>query len=325
MDSRLTDLLSSGEFVSGQRIADTLGVSRNAVWKYIEKIRREGYEVEAVTGKGYRIKDKQDAFGENSLREALNTEYIGKEILFFKEIDSTNDEIKRRADKGGKEGLLAVADVQSKGKGRRGRSWDNPGGVNVAMSILLRPSFSPNTAPMLTLLMALACAEGIRQETGLEALIKWPNDIVISGKKCVGILTEMTAEPDYIKEVIIGTGINVNNTGFVEEISKTATSLFLESGSKQSRTKVTAGILNVFEELYDRFKVNGNLEEFVERYNRICVNVGKRVCVMDPKGTYEADASGINDAGELMVRRDDGQELCVYAGEVSVRGIYGYV
>ena len=325
MKHELIDLLKDNEFVSGQQIANTLGVSRNAVWKAIEKIRREGYEIEAVTGKGYHLKSGEDAFGENSLRSALKTKWLGKDLLFFDEIDSTNDEIKRRSDEGAKEGLLAVADIQNKGKGRRGRSWETPKGVNIAMSFLLKPDFSPDTAPMLTLIMALAAAEGIRKLTGLQALIKWPNDIVINGKKCVGILTEMTAEPDYIHEVIIGTGINVNNTEFPEEIKDTATSLYLESGNKWSRSETAAGMINAFEGFYEIFKKSGTLKELKDKYNSICVNAGKRVCVIDPKGSYEADAKGINDRGELLVVTDDGKEAAVYAGEVSVRGIYGYV
>jgi len=324
MDEGLTELLSRGGFVSGQQIADALGVSRNAVWKAVERIRREGYEIEAVTGKGYRLSGRRDAFGENAVKEGIKTEYLGHEVIFFDRIDSTNDEIKRRADRGAKEGLLAVADVQDKGKGRRGRSWANPPGVNIAMSLLLRPDLSPNTAPMLTLVMAMACAEGIKKVTDLDALIKWPNDIVINGRKCVGILTEMTAEPDYIKDVIIGVGINVNNTDFPGEIEKTATSLYLESGKKQPRAQIASQIINSFEVLYDRFKEQGTLESLSDRYNSMCVNVGRRVCVMDPKGAYEADALGINDRGELRVRDDSGSESLVYAGEVSVRGIYGY-
>ena len=266
----------------------------------------------------------RDVFGKDAVLSALKTEYLGKETVFFDEIDSTNTEVKRRADKGAGEGLLIIADVQNKGKGRRGRSWENPGGVNIAMSLLLKPGFSPDTAPMLTIVMALSCAEGIKKVTGLSPYIKWPNDIVLSGKKCVGILTEMTAQNGKIEYVIIGTGINVNNTGFSGELGNKATSLFLETGNKQSRALITAEIINSFEKYYDIFRKTGSLSELSGKYNDICVNSGKRVCVLDPKGAYEADALGINDRGELIVRTDDGRELNVYAGEVSVRGVYGY-
>lgn len=324
-DGLLELLTGRNDYVSGQEIADTLGISRNAVWKSVEKIRKEGYDVEAVTGRGYRIVDSDSAFGENSIKNALKTKWLGKPTVFFDEIDSTNDEVKRRADKGAAEGLLVVADSQTKGKGRRGRQWQTPHGSNIAMSFLLKPKFNPDTAPMLTLIMAMASAEGISAVTGIETGIKWPNDIVINGKKAVGILTEMTAEPDYIHDVIIGTGINVNTKEFPEEIRNTATSLFLETGKSWSRSQITAAVMNSFEKFYERFLPSGDLADLSDDYNSICVNSGKRVCVLDPKGSYEACADGINRRGELIVRKDDGETVNVYAGEVSVRGIYGYV
>ncbi len=324
MNRELLELLNQNEFVSGQQIADTLGVSRNAVWKAIERIRKEGYDIEAVTGMGYRIRSSRDTFGEISIRNGLKTNWLGKSLQFFEEIDSTNDEVKKKAEKGFEEGLVIVADRQVKGKGRRGRSWDTFGGMNIAMSFLIKPHFAPDTAPMLTIVMALAAQQGIEKVTGIRAGIKWPNDIVVGGKKCVGILTEMVAEPDYIHYVVIGTGINVNTEEFSDDIKDMATSLYLESGQKWSRSEVTAAIINEFESFYETFKKTGNLESLKDLYNSLCVNAGRRVCVMDPKGSFEGDAKGINEKGELIVTKDDGQELEVYAGEVSVRGIYGY-
>ncbi len=324
MNSNLLELLEKNSFVSGQQIADTLGVSRNAVWKAVEKIRREGYMIEAVTGKGYRLVNNEDTFGEVSIQSFLKTKWLGRDLIFFEETGSTNDEVKKRAEKDAKEGILIVADRQVKGKGRRGRSWDTFGGANIAMSCLLRPGFSPDIAPMLTIVMAVSAMQGIEEVTGISAGIKWPNDIVINGKKCVGILTEMSAEPDYIHYVVTGTGINVNTESFPDEIRDMATSLYLEGGKKYSRSKLTASIINAFEENYELFKKTGDLKEFKDLYNEHCVNSGKKVCVMDPKGNYEALAKGINDRGELLVMTDDKEEIAVYAGEVSVRGIYGY-
>lgn len=324
-DGLLELLMNKNDFVSGQEIADTLGISRNAVWKAVESIRREGCEVEAVTGRGYRIVNTDGAFGENSIKSALTGKWLGSETVFFSEIDSTNDEVRRRAEKGAAEGLLIVADSQMSGKGRRGRKWQNPKGTNIAMSFLLKPGFSPDTAPMLTLIMAMAAADGISKVTGLDVGIKWPNDIVINGKKAVGILTEMIAEPDYIHYVIIGTGINVNTRSFPEEISSTATSLYLETGRTWPRALITGLTAGAFENYYDVFKKTGTLAGLVDDYNRMCVNAGKRVTVLDPKGKYEAEAAGINEKGELIVHKDDGETVNVYAGEVSVRGIYGYV
>lgn len=321
----LTFLKEKNEYVSGQEIADAMGVSRNAVWKHIEALRREGIEVEAVSGKGYRLIGDNDAFGERSIKAALHTGWLGKELLFFKETDSTNDELKRRAAKGADEGLMAVADVQTKGKGRRGRGWENPAGVNIAMSYLLRPSFPPDTAPMMTLVMAIAAAKGIRDISGLDVKIKWPNDIVINGKKLVGILTEMTAEPDYIQDVVIGTGINVNGKDFPESIRDRATSMYIEGGRVYSRTEVTAAVTDAFEEYYAVFCKKGDMSGLKRIYDSSCANVGTKVKVLDPRGEYEAQAHGIDDRGRLLITKEDGTEDTVYAGEVSVRGIYGYV
>ncbi|MCR5747059.1 MAG: biotin--[acetyl-CoA-carboxylase] ligase [Lachnospiraceae bacterium] len=312
-------------FVSGQEIADAMHLSRNAIWKQIERLRKEGIEIEAVTGKGYRIVDTSEAFGARSIQSLLNTGWLGKELLFFDEIDSTNDELKRRAEAGAGEGLIAVADIQNKGKGRRGRAWATPAGVNIAMSYLLRPSLSPEIAPMMTLIMAMAAAEGIRKVSGLDVKIKWPNDIVVNGKKLVGILTEMTAEPDYIHEVIVGTGINVNTEEFPEEIRETATSMRIEGGRTYSRAETVAEVTGAFEKYYEIFCDTGDLSALRSDYNKICVNAGAKVRVLDPKGEYDGTAEGIDDRGELIVIKEDGSRTKVFAGEVSVRGIYGYI
>ena len=324
MNTDLLDLLRKNEFVSGQQIAGALGVSRNAVWKAVEKIRKEGYDVEAVTGMGYRLVNNDEAFGEISIQSFLKTKWLGRDLIFFEETGSTNDEVKKRAEKEAKEGLLIVADRQVKGKGRRGKTWDTFGGENIAMSCLLRPAFSPDIAPMLTIVMAISAMQGIEEVTGIKAGIKWPNDIVINGRKCVGILTEMSAEPDYIHYVVTGTGINVNTESFPEEIQNIATSLYLETGRKYSRSKLTAAIITAFASGYELLSKTGDLKGFCQLYNSRCVNAGKRVTVMDPKGSFEAYAKGINDRGELSVKKDDGEEINIYAGEVSVRGIYGY-
>ena len=321
----LTFLRERNEYVSGQEIADAMGISRNAVWKQIEALRREGVEIEAVSGTGYRIAGDAEAFGEKSFKAYLNTEWLGRELLFFKETDSTNDELRRRADKGAGEGLIAAADVQTKGKGRRGRAWKSYGGVNIAMSYLLRPSFHPNTAPMMTLVMAMAAEKGIREVSGLDVKIKWPNDIVINGKKLVGILTEMTAEPDFIHAVIIGTGVNVNNKEFPEDIRNTATSMYLESGKTYSRAKVAAAITNAFEVYYEEFCKTEDMSGLKKEYDEVCVNVEEKIRVLDPNGEYDAVSHGIDDQGRLRITRSDGTDATVFAGEVSVRGVYGYI
>lgn len=328
MANNLIKFLTEADgFVSGQEIADKLGISRNSVWKAVNKARKSGFEIEAVPNRGYRVVSREDVFCEEELRDVMKTKWLGAgdNLVFMKTVDSTNTECKRRSENGAGNGLLVITDSQTSGKGRRGREWKTPECTNVAMSYLLKPDFIPDIAPMLTLVMAMAAAKGIAEVTGLDVKIKWPNDIVINGKKVVGILTEMALEEDTISYVIIGTGINVNTTEFPEEISKTATSLYIEAGNKKiSRAKIAAASALAFEEYYAKFQETEDLSALEDEYNAICVNVGRRVRVLDPKGEYEADSKGINSKGELMVTKDDGTSVNVYAGEVSVRGVYGY-
>ena len=224
-------------YVSGQQISEMTGVSRTAVWKTIRRLQEEGYRVEAVRNRGYRIVDGPDVMTKEELESLMKTRWAGKNIVYYDVTDSTNLRIRQLGDEGAPHGTLAVADRQTAGRGRRGRSWESPAGSSIYMSVLLRPEIPPDKAAMLTLVMACSVAEGIRgcleQEVSGEiprVQIKWPNDIIINGKKLVGILTEMSSQIDYINHVTVGVGINVNMTEFPEAISQTATSLRLECG-----------------------------------------------------------------------------------------------
>ena len=193
------------------------------------------------------------------------------------------------------------------------------------MTILLRPDLPPVKAPMLTLVMAVSVAEGIRQVTGLDTQIKWPNDIVLNKKKICGILTEMSTEIDYINYVVIGDGINVNQDTFPEELSETATSLKIESGQRYRRSELIASIMKQFEKNYEIFLETEDLSGIQDIYNEMLVNRGREVRVLEPGNEYNAFAEGINKTGELIVKTEAGEEKHIFAGEVSVRGIYGYV
>lgn len=193
------------------------------------------------------------------------------------------------------------------------------------MTLLLRPRIQPEHASRLTLLMAMAVAQGIRSVTGLDAGIKWPNDVVVHGKKVCGILTEMSAEVDYINYVVIGTGINVNQESFPEEIRHIAGSLCVELGEKISRAELAASIMEALERIYEIFLRTEDLSELYKEYNEICVNRGHAIRVLEPKQEYNGTTDGINENGELVVQKENGETVCVYAGEVSVRGLYGYV
>lgn len=318
-------LRESGAYVSGQQLCEHFGVSRTAVWKVIRQLKEEGYEIEAVKNKGYHIREIPDVITSEEVKSRLHTKWMGQNCLYLDCVDSTNNYAKWIAEEGAADGTLVMADEQTGGKGRRGRGWETPGGVNIAMTLLLRPRIQPEHASRLTLLMAIAVAQGIRSVTGLDAGIKWPNDVVVHGKKVCGILTEMSAEVDYINYVVIGTGINVNQESFPEEIRHIAGSLCVELGEKISRAELAASIMEALERIYEIFLRTEDLSELYKEYNEICVNRGHAIRVLEPKQEYNGTTDGINENGELVVQKENGETVCVYAGEVSVRGLYGYV
>lgn len=312
-------------YVSGQELCRRFGVSRTAVWKVINQLKEEGYEIEAVRNRGYALKGAGDVLSEAELLSCLETEWAGGRIVYFDATDSTNAQAKRLAEAHAPHGTLVVSDRQDGGKGRRGRSWASPSGVGIWMSLILRPEIAPSSASMLTLAAALAVREGIQEETGLSPLIKWPNDLVLNGKKICGILTEMSTELMEIQYVITGIGINVNQREFPSEIRDTATSLSLEAGRCFRRSSLIAAILKAFEKDYAAFLKTGDLSLLLEEYNACLVNRGKEVCILDPSGEYRAVAEGIDESGSLLVTLPDGTRREIISGEVSVRGIYGYV
>lgn len=258
-----------------------------------------------------------------------------RNILYFESIDSTNVQAGREAANGAVSGTLVVADRQTAGRGRRGRTWESPAGRNLYFSLLLRPELAVEKASMLTLVMALAVVHALEKLTEADLSessakskspqIKWPNDIVLSGKKVCGILTEMSVLPNRIEHVIIGVGINVYQQEFAPGLADKATSLEAEWGQKLSRERLLGAVMDAFEEYYDLFLQMGDLKMLQNIYNHKLVNLNREVRVLDPKGEFTGIATGINERGELCVKLPDGQIAEVYAGEVSVRGIPGYV
>lgn len=248
---RLIELFTASEqdFVSSQQICDELGCSRTAVWKHIEDLRKEGYEVEAVRRKGYRLLRKPDKISEDEILFGLETELFGRHIYFQEEVASTQLIAHDFVNKGAPHGSLVVSDHQTNGKGRLQRTWHSPNGTGIWMSLILRPEIPLHKAPQMTLLASVAITEAIAQQTGLSPSIKWPNDILLNGKKVVGILTELKAEADQVHAVIIGPGINVNQTAndFPEELKDVATSLQMELGEKVDRAALIQTIMSTFE------------------------------------------------------------------------------
>ena len=318
-------LRESDKFVSGQELCNRFGVSRTAVWKVINQLKKEGYRIEAVQNKGYHMVSSPDLLSKYELESRINTQWLGRKIVYKEVVGSTNAEVRKMAEDGAGDDLLVVADGQTLGKGRRGRTWESPKGTNLYFSVLLKPNIAPDKASMITLVAAYSVAKVIREKTGLDAKIKWPNDIVVGKKKVCGILTEMSMERDYIHYVVVGIGINVNEENFPAELEEMATSQKKEKGSLISRANLLCDILLQFEEDYIKFLAIEDLGPFLDEYNKILVNKGALVKVLDPKGEFSGIAGGIGADGRLIVFKENGQIETVYAGEVSVRGMYGYV
>ena len=326
MKEEILRLLRSADgYISGQELCNRFGVSRTAVWKAINQLKEAGYEIEAQQNKGYRLKAAPDLMTEAEIKSLMHTDWVAKEVLYFDTIDSTNTKAQELAEKGYPSGTLVVADKQESGKGRRGRSWVSPSGTGIFMTLMIKPDINPNNASMLTLVAALAVAKAITSVTGEEAMIKWPNDIVVNGKKVCGILTEMNAQFDYINHIVVGIGINVHNESFPEEISQMASSLMIEAGGKMfHRAQIIAETMSYFEQYYDTFLQTQDLSALVREYDELLVNMNKAVRVLDPKEPFDGKAMGITPKGELIVDTWESRKL-VSSGEVSVRGIYGYV
>jgi BirA family biotin operon repressor/biotin-[acetyl-CoA-carboxylase] ligase len=341
----LRRLSGSGDYVSGQELCEMLVVSRTAVWKNIQKLKEEGYPIEAVTNKGYRLLsvEEADILDREQISAKLTTAWAGRPLIYREETGSTNDDIFALAAQGYPHGTLLVASRQTAGKGRRGRTWISPREGNVYMSILLKPDLPPDVTPMLTVVMALsvyqasvdAAAEQAGQPENDAARcrfgIKWPNDIVVSVdggpyRKLCGILTEMRMEDREISAITIGIGLNVNQTDFAPEISENATSYNLALGRKINRAALTAGTWNHFEENYSLFTQTQDFSKLHDAYEEGLVNKGRAVHVLDPRAPFTGTAVGINLQGELLVQPDDGSQVrTIASGEVSVRGVKGYV
>lgn len=318
-------------YISGQEICEKFGVSRTAVWKVIRRLQEDGYDVEAVRNKGYRMVESPDILTKEEVESCMHTEWAGRNVVCYKVTDSTNLRIRQMGDEGAPAGTLVVAEEQTAGRGRRGRTWKSPAEEGIFMSVLLRPEIAPDKASMLTLVAACSTAEGIKnhlENAGVlcpKIQIKWPNDIVVNGKKLAGILTEMSTQIDYIDHVTVGIGINVNTKKFPGELKDRATSLYMECGRTIKRAPVIASVMECFEKNYRVFLETEDLSGLMETYLSMLVNRDRDVLVLDPKGEYKARALGINKNGALIVSREDKTQVCVYAGEVSVRGVYGYV
>lgn len=318
---------AAGRSVSGEEISKKLGISRTAVWKHITRLRKEGYSIESQTNSGYRLVNSPDALSLSELEPYLSTRFIGRSIIYLDSVDSTNTYAKKLAEEAFQDGTVVVSEEQTAGKGRLGRYWVSPKGKGIWMSIMLKPDLLPSDAPKLTIAAAHAVSKALWSSCGVDARIKWPNDIVAGGRKLCGILTEMSAEADEIKSVIVGIGINANleKEDFGPGVEDMATSIRLEKGSAVPRKLVAAAVLNEFEKAYEAFIASGSIKAFLDEYKSKSAVLGKEVRVISRKEEIKGLAVDISEEGHLVIKLENGALKEVMSGEVSVRGLYGYI
>jgi len=305
-------------FVSGEELSRQFQVSRTAIWKHIRALKEEGYEIESIPRCGYKLVAVPDMLYPQEIKPLLTTEIMGTKIHHYEEVTSTNDVIKQLADKGAPEGTIVVCEEQLAGKGRLGRTWFSPRGAGVWCSVLLRPSIMPQHASKLTLLGAVAVAQGIRNQCGITSGIKWPNDLLFQGKKVCGLLTEMRAELDSVEYVVIGFGINVKNIGFPEDVSCKAISLEQMVGGEISRKELLAEILASIESNYLLFLEQG-FTPIKEQWEQFNITLGNKVVLSSPGQRVTGTAVRLGDEGQLVIKSVKGEERAYYAGEVTLR------
>lgn len=329
-DTVLSLLREEDGFLSGQELSRRLGLSRAAVWKAVDALRGAGYEIEARTGLGYRLRAAPDAMTEPEIRSFLGrTAIVGRRLCCFDELDSTNNCAKTLAQSGAPDGTAVTADSQTAGRGRMDRSFQSPRGQGIYLSVLLRPPLPPDRLPPVTALAGVSVCAAVERVCGVRPGLKWPNDPVLEGKKLCGILTEMSleAETGRVQSLVLGIGVNVGQgpEDFSPEIREAATSLRQVLGRPVSRPQLTAALLEELDRAYAAL-LAGDLSEYLAAYRRRCVNLGKTVRLI-PFGGGEGEtarAVDIDEAFSLVVRGEDGRERTVRSGEVSVRGLWGY-
>jgi len=314
----LAALRAHPDGVSGAQLAEQLAISRAAVWARIDDLRKVGYDIEAGPHFGYKLVNSPDALHADDLLARLGkTKAIGRDIQVFEQTTSTNDVVEKLARDGVKEGVVVFAESQTKGRGRLGRVWQSPTRKGLWFSILLRPNLRPQETTQLTVISATALRRAIRTVTGLTADIKWPNDLLIGGKKVVGILTEMSAEVDRVRHIIIGIGVDVNqNAGeFPEELRKIATSLKLEAGEEVCRAELATEILRELDLDYARVCA-GKFPEVADEWEAACVTIGKNVTVHTGDRKFRGRAESLDDDGALLVRTEHGHLERIIGGDV---------
>ena len=311
---------NQGNWVSGELISSKLSVSRAAIWKHIQKLKEEGYIIESASKKGYLLSKSSDPITADEIRQGLSTKVFGKKnIIFLKETDSTNTRAKELAAQGAPEGTLVIAEKQTSGRGRRGRNWFSPPGGGIYCSLILRPVLSPSETPRITLMTAVVLAETLISLMKLKLRIKWPNDILVNGKKLAGILTEISTEMDAVNYIVVGLGMNVNTQleDLPREIKKTATSILIETKKPFPRVKLIQHYLKLYEKYYDMFKKN-DFEPIMKRWRKLADIIGKQIKVDVIGKTHTGKVVDVDNDGVLILKDDQGKLQRIFSGDVTM-------
>lgn len=306
------------DYISGQALADLVGCSRVAIWKHIDQLRQEGYEIEAVKKKGYRLLKKLDSLRATDILMGLQTEFVGQSIYSYDTVSSTQIVARELAGSGAKDGTAVISDEQTEGTGRLKRKWHSPSNGGIWLSMIMRPDIPPYHAPQLTLLTAVAAVQTLNK-FGVNAGIKWPNDVLVEGRKIAGILTELHAESDKIHHVIIGIGMNINQPleSFPDELKEIATSVLIEKKQRVDRSEFLQSFFKNFEDIYLLYLEKG-FEPIKQLWEKLTITIGKKVTVQSLHGTLTGLATGINDDGVLIIMDEEQKSHLVYSGDITV-------
>lgn len=314
MEEKIIQFLKKSEgHLSGEEISRQLKISRAGIWKHIQELRKQGYEIAAVPHLGYRLVSSPDKLLPCELRHGLGTRYIGKEIFYYDTVTSTMDTAFRLGMEGAPEGSVVCAESQTKGKGRLGRSWVSPKGKGIYTSVILRPRLLPSDAAQLTLLAAVAVCEALRKVAGVDVTIKWPNDLLVRGRKLAGILTELSAETDRVRFVVVGIGLNVHTP--LSLLPPHATSIKAELGKSISRVECLQEILRCLEKRYEQLKADG-FPSVIRQWKEFSSTLGQRVRIADQLGEMEGEAVDLDKDGGLLIRGDTGIIVKRMSGDV---------
>lgn len=307
------------KYVSGQQLAEESGCSRTAIWKHIEELRGDGFSIESKRKKGYRLIGRSDLLTENDILLGLETKKLGRNVIYFDSVDSTQKVAHKLAQEQAPEGTLVIAEEQVTGRGRMARPWHSPKGTGIWMSLLLKPALPPQKAPQFTLIAAVAVVQAIHDVSGIQVEIKWPNDLLLHGRKLTGILTELQADSEQIHSLIIGIGMNINQQkeDFPDDLSSIATSLSIEKGELISRAAIVQRVMYHLERYYDIYMKKGfaPIKLLWESY---AISIGKNITARTLNGTLTGVASGITDEGVLLLEDSEGTIHPIYSADIEL-------